>query len=149
MLFRSSVSALSNPVPFLLSEAIEKKIKALGESGENVVRKNNYEPWRQYVSLILLQLENTMSGKNTDTNAQYRSSKALSEDLKFLRSILINNGMKGISEDLLFPIERIVNCFGFHLAKLDIRQNSAFHNKAISQILSTNGYIDSDFENTE
>lgn len=144
-----SVSALSNPVPFLLSEAIEKKIKALGESGENVVRKNNYEPWRQYVSLILLQLENTMSGKNTDTNAQYRSSKALSEDLKFLRSILINNGMKGISEDLLFPIERLVNCFGFHLAKLDIRQNSAFHNKAISQILSTNGYIDSDFENWE
>jgi phosphoenolpyruvate carboxylase len=144
-----SVSALSNPVPFLLSEAIEKKSKALGQSGEHAVRRNHYEPWRQYVSLILLQLENTISGKNTDTHAQYRSSKALTEDLKFLRTILINNGLKGISEDLLFPIERAVNCFGFHLAKLDIRQNSAFHDKAISQILLTNGYSDCDFENWE
>lgn len=144
-----SISALSNPVPFLLSEAIEKKSKVLGESGENVVQRNHYEPWRQYVSLILLQLENTISGKNTETNAQYRASKALSEDLKFLRTILINNGLKGISEDLLFPIERTVNCFGFHLAKLDIRQNSAYHDKAISQILSTIGYSDYDFENWE
>ena len=144
-----SVSALSNPVPFLLSEAIEKKVKALGEPGENAVRRNHYEPWRQYVSLILLQLENTMSEKNADTNSQYRSSNALAEDLKFLRSILINNGLKGISEDLLFPIERTVNCFGFHLAKLDIRQNSAFHDKAISQILLTKGYKDFDFGNWE
>jgi phosphoenolpyruvate carboxylase len=144
-----SVSALSNPVPFLLSEAIEKKSKALGQSGENAVRRNHYEPWRQYVSLILLQLENTISGENINTQAQYRSSKALSEDLKFLRTILVNNGLKGISEDLLFPIERTVNCFGFHLAKLDIRQNSAFHDKAITQILLTSGYNDYDFENWE
>lgn len=144
-----SVSALSNPVPFLLSEAIEEKTKTLGESLENTVRRNHYEPWRQYVSLILLQLENTISGKNTDTNTQYRSSKALSDDLKFLRSILINNGMKGIAEDLLFPVERLVSCFGFHLAKLDIRQNSDFHNIAIAQILATKGYSDHDFENWE
>ncbi|MDV7397479.1 phosphoenolpyruvate carboxylase, partial [Arthrospira platensis SPKY1] len=37
----------------------------------------------------------------------------------------------------LFPVERQVQCFGFHLARLDIRQNSAFHDKAIDQILQT------------
>lgn len=144
-----SISALSNSVPFLLTEAIEKKTEALGEAGEKVVRRNHYEPWRQYVSLISLQLDNTITGKNADTNAQYRSSNALSKDLKFLRTILINNGLKGIYEDLLFPIERSVNCFGFHLAKLDIRQNSAYHDKAISQILSKSGYSEYDFENWE
>lgn len=144
-----SVSALSNPVPFLLTEAIERKSIALGRSGESAVRRNHYEPWRQYVSLILLQLENTISGKNTDTNAQYRSSKTLSDDLKFLRTILNSNGLKGISEDLLFPVERAVSCFGFHLAKLDIRQNSAYHDKAISQILLANGHSDCDFEHWE
>jgi phosphoenolpyruvate carboxylase len=142
-----SVSAISNPVPFLLSEAIDKKSKALGSSGKKAVQRNPYEPWRQYVSLILLQLENTISEKNTDTNTHYRSSKVLAEDLKLLRTILSENGLKGISEDLLFPIERAVNCFGFHLAKLDIRQNSAFHDKAISQILKANGEKDFDFEN--
>ncbi len=144
-----SISALSNPVPYLLSEAIERKTKALGELGEKTTQKNQYEPWRQYVSLVILQLENTISGKFADTNAQYRSSKALADDLKLLRTILVNNGLKGISEDLLFPIERAVQCFGFHLAKLDIRQNSTFHDKAIAQILKANGYSDYDFENWE
>ncbi|KOH43602.1 phosphoenolpyruvate carboxylase [Sunxiuqinia dokdonensis] len=142
-----SVSAISNPVPFFLSEMIEKKSTALGKLGEKAVRRNPYEPWRQYVSLILLQLENTISEKNTDANAHYRSSKALAEDLKFLRTVLAENGLRGLSEDLLFPVERAVQCFGFHLAKLDIRQNSAFHDKAISQILKSNGEKDHDFEN--
>ncbi len=144
---RLSISATNTPVPYLLSEAIEKKLKALGEVGEKAVRRNSYEPWRQYVNLMLLLLDNTIAGNNADANALYRSSKVLAEDLKDLRDILIENGLKGIAEDLLFPIERTVSCFGFHLAKLDIRQNSTFHDKAISQILKTNGEKDFDFEN--
>jgi len=141
-----SVSAIKNPVPFLLSEAIEKKSAALGEAGAKAVRRNPYEPWRQYVSLIGLQLQNTVSENNVDADAHYRSSKALAEDLKFLRAMLIENGLKGLAEDLLFQVERTVQCFGFHLATLDIRQNSAFHDKAISQILKANGHDDHNFE---
>lgn len=141
-----SVSAIKNPVPFLLTEAIEKKKNALGESGEKAIQRNPYEPYRQYMSLVVLQLENTISENNVDANAHYRSGKALADDLKFLRVLLIDNGLKGLSEDLLFPIERTVQSFGFHLAKLDIRQNSAFHDKAITQILKTNGHEDHDFE---
>ena len=144
---RLSISAIINPVPFLLTEAIEKKSKALGDSGKNAVYRNPYEPWRQYVSLLLVKLENTISDKITDSNSYYKSGYALEEDLKFLREILTENGLKGLAEDLLFPIERTVKCFQFHLAKLDIRQNSGFHDKAFSQILKTNGAEDSDFEN--
>jgi phosphoenolpyruvate carboxylase len=43
-------------------------------------------------------------------------------------------------------VERSVKCFGFHLAKLDIRQNSAFHDKAIRQILKTIGEKDYEFD---
>jgi phosphoenolpyruvate carboxylase len=55
--------------------------------------------------------------------------------------------MNGLAYDLLFPLERMVACFGFHLAKLDIRQNSAYHDKAIAQILKTIDEKESDFEN--
>ena len=34
------------------------------------------------------------------------------------------------------PVERQVQCFGFHLAQLDIRQNSLFHEQALTQILA-------------
>jgi phosphoenolpyruvate carboxylase len=144
---RVSVSAINNPVPFLLSEAITKKSKPLGESGTKAINRNPYEPWRQYVNLLIAKLENTITDNITDSNSYYKSAADLDEDLKFLREILIENGMKGLAEDLLFPIERTIKCFRFHLAKLDIRQNSSFHDKALSQILKTNGASDYDFEN--
>ena len=144
---RLSVSAISNPVPFALMEAIEQKAKALGEKGAHALHRNPYEPWRQYVSLLLVKLENTIANTLTDAATYYKSSKVLEEDLRFLRALLIDNGLKGLAVDLLFPIERTVATFGFHLAKLDIRQNSSFHDKALSQILKTNGAKDFDFEN--
>ncbi len=142
-----SVSAIHNPTPFSLLETIEKKSKELGLKGEEAVKRNPYEPWRQYINLLLTKLENTNSNSNFNSESYFKSSNDLLNDLKFLRDILIENGMKGIAENILFPIERAVSCFGFHLAKLDIRQNSAFHDKAISQIIKANGEKEDDFEN--
>ncbi|MFN8432321.1 MAG: phosphoenolpyruvate carboxylase [Spirosomataceae bacterium] len=144
-----SVSAITNSIPFELSEAIENKEKLLGESGKRAINRNRYEPWRQFVNLMICQLDNTISENYTDSKSHYKSSKALEIDLKVLRGVLIQNGLNSIAESLLFPVERIVKSFGFHLAKLDIRQNSAFHDKAISQILKCNGEKDYDFETWE
>lgn len=144
---RFSISAVTNPVPYLLLESIENKSKALGKEGEKAIERNPYEPWRQYINLLIVKLDNTISGNYADSNSYYKSSKGLKDDLKFFREILINNGMQGLAESTLFSLERFVNCFGFHLAKLDIRQNSAFHDKAISQILKYNGIKDFDFAN--
>ena len=142
-----TISGISNPVPFALQEAITNHVAVLGEMGVKVLKRNLYELWRQYVGLLATKLENTITENVTDSKTRYKSSYALQEDLKFLRYILIENGLSGIAQDLLFPVERTVKCFGFHLAKLDIRQNSSFHDKAISQILKTSGYEDFNFEN--
>ncbi len=144
-----SVSSITNYVLPSLTQAIENKSKALGEIGIRAVQRNPYEPWRQFAHLVLLQIENTLSEKFADSNTFYRSSRELEADLKFLRVIFIENGFYGLAEDLLFPLERLVQCFGFHLAKLDIRQNSAYHNSAISQILKSIGDNEYDFENWE
>jgi len=142
-----SISAISNPVPYILTEAIEKKASILGVMGEKAIKRNPYEPWRQYLSLLNVKLENTITENLADSSTYYKSSNELQNDLKFFREILIENGIHNLAHDLLFPLERMVSCFGFHLAKLDIRQNSAFHDKAMSQILKTIGKEDFDFEN--
>ncbi|MFP4368200.1 MAG: phosphoenolpyruvate carboxylase [Candidatus Kapaibacterium sp.] len=147
MVKKLSVSALTNPVPFALSEAIAQKAEALGEAGQKAIKRNHYEPWRQFVNLMICQLDNTISENFADSKMYYKSSSALERDLKLLRDVLTLNGLKGLAEDILFPVERSAKCFGFHLAKLDIRQNSAFHDKAISQILKAIGEKDYDFEN--
>lgn len=144
-----SISSLSNPVPPQLSEAIEAKVKALGEAGRQIQERNQYEPWRQFTGLIICQLDNTIKGNIADSSRYYKSSRALEQDLKFLRELMFQNGLKGLAEDLVFPVERMVKTFGFHLAKLDIRQNSAFHDKAISQILKAREEADVDFEDWE
>ncbi|MDP2160215.1 MAG: phosphoenolpyruvate carboxylase [Flavobacterium sp.] len=142
-----SVSAISNAVPFTLSETIQKKASVLGANGEKVVNRNQYEPWRQYLNLVSLKLENTIQNNQADSTNYYKSSQELQNDLKFFREILCENGMHGLASDILFPLERMVTCFGFHLAKLDVRQNSAYHDKAIAQILKTIGEKEFDFEN--
>jgi phosphoenolpyruvate carboxylase len=144
---RMTLSAISNPVPKALTEAVNKLAKGLGLDGEYALKRNPYEPWRQYISLLVIKLENTISHNHCDSNSYYRSSSFLQEDLKFIRNILIEIGAKGIAIDLIFPVERAVQCFGFHLAKLDIRQNSAYYEKAFSQILNKSGFKKLDFNN--
>jgi len=141
-----SISAISNPVPLNLQDAIEQKSKALSAQGLQALSRNPYEPWRQYIGLLIVKLDNTIAGNYADSNSYYKSSKDLQSDLKFLRGVLIENEMDGIADGLLFPVERAVSCFGFHLAKLDIRQNSAFHDKAVAQILKALGEKDYEFE---
>ncbi|WP_117879347.1 phosphoenolpyruvate carboxylase [Aureibaculum luteum] len=144
---RLTLSGIKNPVPTALLEAVSKQAKILGASGEKALKRNPHEPWRQYVSLLVIKMENTIAEKFGESDSYYRSSTVLQEDLKFIRNILIEGGAQGIAEDILFPVERTVQCFGFHLAKLDIRQNSGYHEKVITQILEKSGFEKFDFHN--
>ncbi|GHA42891.1 phosphoenolpyruvate carboxylase [Salinimicrobium marinum] len=130
-----SFSETRNPVPEQLQEKIEEKTVFLGEAGKLAASRNPYEPWRQYLTLIVLQLENTRK-KESAENPGYSRPSQLLEDVTILKESLLEIGAKRIVEDLLFPVERMIQCFGFHLATLDIRQNSEFHDKAMEQILA-------------
>lgn len=146
-IIKCSISAISNPVPEELDKEIKETANHLGEKAQEAIQRNPHEPWRQYIGLMIIKLDNTLSNTFSDPNSYFKSCEDLQQDVKFLRDILVKNGMGNLAYDILFPLERIIDCFGFHLAKLDIRQNSAFHDKAISQILNTNGEEDYDFKN--
>ncbi|SNR34999.1 phosphoenolpyruvate carboxylase [Lutibacter flavus] len=142
-----SLSSKHNPTPEVLTTIIAKYAQLLGEKGTKAINRNPYEPWRQFVNLIELKLENTISGTFSDSKLFYRSSHELQKDLKFIRELLIEIKADKIAESLIFPLERIVQCFGFHLAKLDIRQNSEYYEKAITQILQKSTLAATDFQN--
>ena len=55
-------------------------------------------------------------------------------------------GAQRLAESDVEPIQRALEVFGLHLAHLDIRQNSAFHAKALSQLMSASGIDGSDWE---
>ncbi len=136
-----TLSNIHSKVPEFFEEAIQEKKYQLGEKGLNALNRNPLEACRQYVSLLIVLVENTI---NTDANLSavsgiYSHPSELMKDLKVLRKALYEIGAHKVYAELLFPVERQVMCFGFHLAKLDVRQNSAYYEKALSQVLKASG----------
>ncbi|EON77903.1 Phosphoenolpyruvate carboxylase [Lunatimonas lonarensis] len=131
-----SFSEIRNPVPWVLENAIATKLKTSGADGEEAVKRNSYEPWRQFINLMLLALRNTQRGGSEVAGFCYNDPEEMLEDLAILRISLEKIHAHRVVSELIFPLERQVFCFGFHLAKLDIRQNSEFHEKAIGQIIA-------------
>lgn len=132
---RMSFSDNRNPIPEKLQSRINELSAALGKAGQKAISRNLHEPWRQYLNLIIARVANTRKEKVQSGIEIYERASQLEDDLKFLRDSLYEIGAYKIAETFLFPVERQVKCFGFHLARLDIRQNSAFHDKALEQMM--------------
>jgi phosphoenolpyruvate carboxylase len=77
-----------------------------------------------------------------DAPTEYRNAAEASADLIRLRGWLDEVGADRLARHDLDPIIRLVQTFGFHLAKLDVRQNSQFHDLAVGQLLAAAGIQD-------
>ena len=128
--------------PAVFIRQVEKHAAAHGEAGEAALRRNVGETWRQYVNLIHLRLPNPVGALG---HGQHRTPEGVIADLLFLRETLIEVGAGRIARAELDPLLRFLRTFGFHMAVLDIRQNSAFHDKAIGQLLAATGQDDANF----
>jgi phosphoenolpyruvate carboxylase len=117
----------------------------LGQKGSDALRKNSHEPWRQFLNLVIAFLPPEEESETNDEQGRYANSKELLEDLSLLRHSLLAIGAQHIADIEVSPVYRIVQTFGFHLGALDIRQNSRFHELALSQLMTAAGMNGSDF----
>lgn len=109
----------------------------LGGKGEKAVARNPQEPWRQFVNLMVASLP--VDPEAAVPHAHYRRPAQLIEDLDLLRESLEGIGAANVAQMAVAPVYRIVQTFGFHLGRLDIRQNSRFHDLALSQLMTAAG----------
>jgi phosphoenolpyruvate carboxylase len=126
------------PPPAALREQITQRAAQLGSVGATAVARNPNEPWRQWVNLLIARLP---SAEGATAHAYQRASE-LSADLHFLATTLESCGAQRISAQAVQPVLRSLATFGFHLATLDIRQNSRFHDLALEQLLAAAGVAD-------
>jgi phosphoenolpyruvate carboxylase len=145
-----SLSAWMQAPPSALVEARERSIHALGSDAESVLATNKDEPWRQFIHLMITRLPvvhapHTLA-KLRQHPGVYEKASELFQDLLVLRESLVSVGALRLIERDLRPVERLLDIFGFHLAQLDIRQNSVFHAKALAQLMNAAGIDGSQWE---
>tara|TARA_R110001592_G_scaffold356455_4_gene658386 strand:+ start:12299 stop:15019 length:2721 start_codon:yes stop_codon:yes gene_type:complete len=98
------------------------------------------EPYREFLRNVRQQLQNTRDWADAKLRGQeldlpvYLYDHEILEPLQLIYDSLVECGMKGIAEGSLTTIIRRVTCFGMTLLRLDIRQDSARHRAAISEI---------------
>lgn len=127
--YKLTVSSPAHPAPENLMTRVGELIEALGEEGAYIRDRNPEEPWRAFGFLLRAQLY-------ADIDVTPEGFRA---DLDLLHDSLVETGKIRLAERYVRTLRRKFDAFGFHLAELDIRQNSAFHDKAAAQILETAG----------
>lgn len=135
---RLSLSEFLQAPSDALRTRIDTDAEALGEAGQQAVARNPDEPWRQFINLMLARLP-VGSDAVPRHDAAYATPDELLDDLATLRGELVALDAGRLVAHDLDPVIRIVETFGFHLAALDIRQNSRFHEQAVVQMMTAAG----------
>lgn len=131
-------------------ERIREMVEELGEkTGEEALDRNKGEAFRQMANLMLVKLPvDTQRGHAVQLSERpgcYFHSEDLVKDLTMLQRALDAHGATTVAYREVVVVKRVVETLGFHLAALDIRQNSAFHDHAVSQFLKAALVPDTDF----
>ncbi|MEO8098029.1 MAG: phosphoenolpyruvate carboxylase [Acidobacteriota bacterium] len=95
-----------------------------------------HEPWRRYVRVMIDRLPQPGQAPNPRA---YGRAWELEHDLRFLAQALEECAAQAIVRDQIAPVQCLLAAYEFHGAALDIRQNSAFHGRAIRQLLEASG----------
>jgi phosphoenolpyruvate carboxylase len=94
-----------------LEQSIVRDERELPEYAAEIGARNTLEPYRRKLSFMWWRLGND----------GYRQPAELLDDLRVIRASLTEHGGARIADGRVARLERMVEVFGFHLAKLDVR----------------------------
>jgi phosphoenolpyruvate carboxylase len=121
---------------------VSKDLRALAERSPDKSPHRSGEPYRLAVSGIFARLTATAARLEVETTraavgdaASYANVAEFKADLDIIYRSLMMNNSRVIARGRLRHLRRAVDCFGFHLARLDIRQNSAVHERTIAELI--------------
>ena len=121
IILKERLNVLASKLSFVKSqtpapEALYKRLV------ENAFEKSlcEEEPWRCFVHLLI-------------TNLDKRPMETTRSELESLAGWLRSVGAEHLAEAEVEPLLRLTGSMGLHLARIDIRQNSAYYEKALVQ----------------
>ena len=119
----------------VLPDTFRKRMKDLEYELTPAFTNDQYEPFKHYIRLLKLRLpviERQGGGiELRDTSSSYSNSAGLMQDLVLLKEALEHYGAHSVAKYDVQRVLRHLHIFGFHLAHLDIRQNSHYYEEAL------------------
>ncbi|KZN69284.1 phosphoenolpyruvate carboxylase [Pseudoalteromonas luteoviolacea] len=116
---------------------------SMSEANETLLEMTNgsSEPYRQLLKSLksdlretINHLEDKIKGLPSSSSDKIRFTDQLRAPLLVCFNSLNEQGMEVIAKGLLQDVLRRLDCFGVHLCKLDIRQDSARHTEVLSEL---------------
>jgi phosphoenolpyruvate carboxylase len=121
---------------------VSDELRALAGRSPDTSPHRSGEPYRLAVSGIYarltaaaLKLDVGITRRPVGEAAPYANVGEFKADLDILDRSLIANNSGVIARGRLRLLRRAVDCFGIHLASLDMRQNSAVHERTVAELL--------------
>ncbi len=119
-----------------LMERLEAQLKSHPALTNRLNGFPEEEVYRRFLALIDWRLEQTQG----EGSASYRCSRELVEDLETLaRAVECHRGGGNLTEPALQDWLACAKVFGFHTARLDIRENSDVYSRAVADMLAEVG----------
>lgn len=129
-----------NQLPKVILERLKELIAHDSEELKPLISQNRKESFKLYVLLLIAKLPVKIGREQAfellDSANSYTNSQQLLDDLAILKDGLYELSMNTLVHDSVYHTIQMIHTFGFHMAELDVRQNSAYYEKAILQILN-------------
>ena len=125
-------------------------LRALADNGLNISAHKNDEVYRRALTGCHARLAATrirLLGRPSPRPVRgeappYLTPQALAADLEVVAASLTACGDADLAAGALYDLREAVDCFGFHLASMDLRQNSDVHERTVAELLAQAGVVD-------
>ena len=119
-------------VPQRLTDAVAELAELLGDNGQKIAFRYRLEPWQAFIRLL----------KEKFSQGKYQRTEEYLADLELANDTLVEANAGLTAHEWIFPLKRLAQVFGLHLASLDIRNNSESHDAAAAELFTLIGVPD-------
>lgn len=140
---RLSGSAKQTPASGALVSALEESERQLPPAARRPFAPHAPEEvYRRFLSLVMRRLAATREAPGDGGSETYGDAGAFAADLRLLRESLAGGGALRLARQLVDPLVRQVETFGFHLHTLDVRQHARVHVRAAEELARGASIVD-------
>jgi phosphoenolpyruvate carboxylase len=129
--------------------SVTEDLRKLAASPEHSSVHQRDEPYRRALTAVYARLAATRKkligagpARKPNWEAEpYDGARTFAADLKTIADSLIANGEADVAEGRLLELCEAAAAFGFHLAAVDLRQNSSVHEKTLDEMFRSAGEV--------